>query len=474
MTRKYRAGTAAFLVLLVSGFAFAADPLAGKFLSEANDRYSEGKYDKAYEYVNRTLDFYRAEEVPANVSVIAEPIYYEYLRQLRETGGEDAFAAYKVRLAEFPAVVSPRIRESVAAFDAALAKRAAVQPAAAQTAVADTVRNEVLQQQLEAERQHNAQVLQEEREQQARIMLEAIDAQSEQFRSAMEQSTTQSQSANQSVLLIVIILAAVLAVVFVIVVIIVVVNSRNTKKQQEQFAATLQMVSKMNRIPSEQLMLGNVVDIYGDAQLRSAGSSRWTKESLPEPELSEEDRLAVRELAVKCEQIGTEIDVMTGRKNNSKNISEMVYKIALNMGIGQNTAMLYFCASMVYDIGFLALGKDLLQAESLTDEQKYSIRSHVKFEPDSFDFVPERFRRVFADAAAMHHENMDGSGYPDGLKGDAIPQIARIIHVVETFVSLISRRSYREIFDKESAIAELKAHAELYDQQIVGVLDSIV
>jgi len=69
---------------------------------------------------------------------------------------------------------------------------------------------------------------------------------------------------------------------------------------------------------------------------------------------------------------------------------------------------------------------------------------------------------------------MDGTGYPSGLKGTEIPQIAKIIHVVETFISLISRRSYREIFDKESAVQELKNHPELYDKEIVEILDSIV
>ncbi|MBR5866885.1 MAG: hypothetical protein IKZ04_03145, partial [Spirochaetaceae bacterium] len=104
----------------------------------------------------------------------------------------------------------------------------------------------------------------------------------------------------------------------------------------------------------------------------------------------------------------------------------------------------------------------------------YKIRSHVKPEDNAFDFIPEKYRRVFTEATAMHHENMDGTGYPAGLKGNEISQIARIIHVVETFVSLISRRNYRAIFDKESAIIELRNHPELYDIEIVDVLDSIV
>jgi len=74
----------------------------------------------------------------------------------------------------------------------------------------------------------------------------------------------------------------------------------------------------------------------------------------------------------------------------------------------------------------------------------------------------------------MHHENIDGSGYPAGIQGEKIPLVARVIHVVESFIALISRRNYRGIFDKEAAIKELRARPNFYDQKIVDVLDSLV
>jgi len=61
-----------------------------------------------------------------------------------------------------------------------------------------------------------------------------------------------------------------------------------------------------------------------------------------------------------------------------------------------------------------------------------------------------------------------------GLKDDEIPQIARLIRVAESYNSLINRRNYREIQDKESAINELKARPELYDMTVVNALDAIV
>ena len=69
---------------------------------------------------------------------------------------------------------------------------------------------------------------------------------------------------------------------------------------------------------------------------------------------------------------------------------------------------------------------------------------------------------------------MDGSGYPHGLKGKEIPQIARLIRVAETYVSLSSKRNYRETFDKETAIQTLKEQPQFYDPAVVNMLDSIV
>jgi HD-GYP domain-containing protein (c-di-GMP phosphodiesterase class II) len=69
---------------------------------------------------------------------------------------------------------------------------------------------------------------------------------------------------------------------------------------------------------------------------------------------------------------------------------------------------------------------------------------------------------------------MDGTGYPKGLKGDEIPQIARLIHVAESYVSLSSKRNYRGALDKESAIQKLKEQPELYDIAVVDCLDAIV
>ena len=449
----------------ISGFLFAGDPVADRFMSAANDEYSVQNYSKAYEYINRVLDLYRDGDLPENASVLAETIYYSYAEELRKNNRQDELAVMKVWINDFPVVNSSRIKAMIALFEND------IKQSAEKANVVST--DNLWQKELEAERLER----QNEREFSQNMLntfTSQLESQTESFQEAIQSSSKQNESISKVILIIVLGIGSVLILLFIIVIINVALNSRNAKKQQEQFAATLQVVASMNRIPSERFMIDGVVDVYGDSQLRLAGSSSSNVNYLPEPEVDEKEFQQIREFAVQCERIGNEIDVMTGRKNNSKNISELVYKICMEMNIKKHTAMLYFCAAMIYDIGFLNMDKDLLQAENLSEEEKYKIRSHVKPEDNAFDFIPEKYRRVFTEATAMHHENMDGTGYPAGLKGNEISQIARIIHVVETFVSLISRRNYRAIFDKESAIIELRNHPELYDIEIVDVLDSIV
>ncbi|HNY22227.1 MAG TPA: HD domain-containing phosphohydrolase, partial [Treponemataceae bacterium] len=140
----------------------------------------------------------------------------------------------------------------------------------------------------------------------------------------------------------------------------------------------------------------------------------------------------------------------------------------------QYESTLFFSVAMVYDIGFLSIDKGLLLSENLTEDQKYEIRNHVKQGLAQLSFVPERYMSVFADGVLMHHENMDGSGYPEGLTGSRIPYVARMIRVAESFNALISKRNYREIVDKESAVGELKKSPGLYDPELVDILERLI
>jgi putative two-component system response regulator len=59
-----------------------------------------------------------------------------------------------------------------------------------------------------------------------------------------------------------------------------------------------------------------------------------------------------------------------------------------------------------------------------------------------------------------HHERIDGTGYPDGLRGDAIPQVAQIVGVVEMYEALTTTRPYQQCLEAEDALTLLRRHAD--------------
>ena len=80
------------------------------------------------------------------------------------------------------------------------------------------------------------------------------------------------------------------------------------------------------------------------------------------------------------------------------------------------------------------------------------------------------------DLIECHHENFDGSGYPAGLKGDDIPVGARILAVAEAYISLTSKRPYRDPWEGHAAFNEIGKYVRSgkFDPKIVDVLGEII
>lgn len=248
--------------------------------------------------------------------------------------------------------------------------------------------------------------------------------------------------------------------------------SKKSRKLMKDFDRTLRQLAGLQK-KNNQILLDALTDI-DSIQSQNQKSLGWGTDALPAPEMSDEEKSEMRNLALECEKLGEQIDKVTDRKNNSKNVSELVYKLSVRLGLNQNSAKLYFCAAMVYDAGFLSLPKDLLKSENLDGEQKKLLKTHALQFGKYLGFVPKKFWKTFEDAAMYHHENIDGSGYPEGISGGKIPQVARLIHVAESYVSLVSSRTYKKITDKESAVKELESKPQLYDAEVVKALDGIL
>ena len=479
MTKKI--GVILFLSLLVLFLGFSQSALVERYLTAANNSYSQKDYAKAFDYINYVFGQYTSENVPQNVEILAETIYYDYLQEIRDKKDTDAFAKVKEKLLEYPTLSSERVNRLVRTLNTMETQDQQWGPSVSvssnftsKEAAEYQAKLARAQAQLEAVEKALAEAKQNNQKDRAEALLKEQELLEKERNIYSDAIVKSNQTMKSNTIMIAIIALCLVGIIIGGVVVIVSVTKKSeesVRRQQEQFEATLQMVAQLTRNQKEAVQIAQISDVYNS---EFGESSPRVTASLPDVELTDSEHQELKKLAAKCKEIGAKIDLYTSRKNNSKNVSEMVFKIANGLELNSYESMLYFCAAMVYDIGFLSVNSSLLTSESLTDEEKYQIRSHVNLGAEKIDFVPEKYRSVFLDAILMHHENMDGTGYPAGVQGDKIPLIARIIHVVESFIALISRRNYHGIFDKESAIKELRARPNFYDQKIVDVLDSLV
>ena len=442
--------------------------LTARFLDKANDAYSAGKIDDAYAIVNKALQLNRNSAIPDNVILMAQTIYTDRLKAVKEKRDYVSYADIKDNLAAYPAIANADINSLVRQIaDQQSAESAAKVEEKEKTLHEETVR--MHREQIDAQKE----AVDAQKESQEKL-IDNINQSLGTLNTGLTQTANQNRNNFRVITMAIFLICGILLLVFLVVMLVIHLAVKNSKRQHEQFEATLKMVAAMQSSTNSNLLrLGGVTDLWGSG-MKSAGSSRWGMDALPEPEQTEEEKKEVQDLAIKCEDLGTKIDQVTGRKNNSKNVSELVYKLANQLGVQQQTAMIYFCAGMVYDAGFLGIDEDLLTADNLTEDQKLQLREHIKLYSDYLSFVPKRYWETFRDAAEKHHANMDGSGYPEGLAGEDIPQIARLIRVAETYVSLSSRRNYKQITDKETAIKMLKDKPEFYDKDVVDALDAIL
>ena len=111
MTKKI--GIILSLSLLVIFLGFSQSALVERYLTAANNSYSQKDYAKAFDYINYVYGTYTSENVPQNVEILAETIYYDYLQEIKDKKDTDAFAKVKEKLLEYPTLSSERVNRLV-------------------------------------------------------------------------------------------------------------------------------------------------------------------------------------------------------------------------------------------------------------------------------------------------------------------------------------------------------------------------
>jgi HD-GYP domain-containing protein (c-di-GMP phosphodiesterase class II) len=129
--------------------------------------------------------------------------------------------------------------------------------------------------------------------------------------------------------------------------------------------------------------------------------------------------------------------------------------IALAIGLSDEHQRNAYLGGLMHDIGKVGLPPGILEKQSaLSDEEQTFMQQHVII--GERILAPVRQFAELAPAVRHHHERFDGAGYPDGLRGDEIPLLARIIAVADTYNAMTSDRPYRSALAPDTAAAHLE------------------
>ncbi|MGH7324195.1 MAG: HD domain-containing phosphohydrolase [Candidatus Rokuibacteriota bacterium] len=142
-------------------------------------------------------------------------------------------------------------------------------------------------------------------------------------------------------------------------------------------------------------------------------------------------------------------------KGHSARVSLYAGEIATVMGLGSENTLLVCRGAILHDLGKLAILDPILSKPGvLTPEEYQLMKDHV--EVGYKILKPLGFLDREALAVRHHHERFDGLGYPDGLVGEDIPLIARVVTTADAFDAMTSDRPYRKALPFETAIAEIE------------------
>lgn len=154
---------------------------------------------------------------------------------------------------------------------------------------------------------------------------------------------------------------------------------------------------------------------------------------------------------------------------HSERVAYAATCIARRLNLPQKEIDLLYSAGLLHDIGRIGVPEAILhKTEDLNEEDWMYIRAHTSMGERILASVPD-FIEILP-IVRSHHERIDGKGYPDGLKGEEIPLLARIIAVVDTFDAITSERCYRlgKSFEEAIKILEENKGTQL-DAKIVDV-----
>jgi HD-GYP domain-containing protein (c-di-GMP phosphodiesterase class II) len=158
---------------------------------------------------------------------------------------------------------------------------------------------------------------------------------------------------------------------------------------------------------------------------------------------------------------------------HERRCAALVVAIAGELQLGDEALAALDMTARMHDIGQIAVPAEILTRPGPLSASEYSL---VKLHPQvAFDILaPIDFGYPAAEIILQHHERLDGSGYPNALRGDEIRLEARALAVADVVEAMCSHRPYRAALGIEAALDELRANAgRLYDPDVAAACERV-
>ena len=165
-------------------------------------------------------------------------------------------------------------------------------------------------------------------------------------------------------------------------------------------------------------------------------------------------------------------DPYTG--GHTKRVLRYSYRIGKTLGFSKKELENLKLAAILHDVGKIGVSDNiLLKKGKLSPEEAAQMHLHPRYGAEILSHV-KQLKDVIP-SVRSHHERIDGSGYPDKLKGDDIPGMAKIIAVADAFDAMTTDRPYRKAMSNEEAFEELRRHAGVqFDREIVHAFITLI
>ena len=158
---------------------------------------------------------------------------------------------------------------------------------------------------------------------------------------------------------------------------------------------------------------------------------------------------------------------------HTKRVVKFAKFLAEEIGLSKKEQEIVSFGAALHDIGKLGVYENILNKSSeLTEKEWKVIKSHPEIGANIIKDM--KFLESASDLVRHHHERLDGSGYPDGLKGEEISIGARIIAIADSFDAMTSNRPYRKALSYREGINQLNNQTDLFDERIVQHLAKLV